>query len=124
MTMRWSTSPSVQEVWQQFLRQRRCTFRPVHAASSRVAAEPAHHGQDYVAAPVLGNPDFARAEAFVPAGGPHAALEKVRPVLDRLCQRVFVIAENASLANLVKLGANVLTATTLECMGEVLALLR
>ena len=95
------------------------------ATSRRVAAEHAHHGQDYVAAPVLGNPDFARErKLFVLAGGPHAALEKVHPLLDRLGQRVFVIAEDASLANLVKLGANVLTATTLECMGEVLALLR
>ncbi len=93
--------------------------------SRRVAAEHAHHGQEYVAAPVLGNPDFARErKLFVLAGGPHAALEKVRPLLDRLGQRVFVIAEDASLANLVKLGANVLTATTLECLGEVLALLR
>jgi 3-hydroxyisobutyrate dehydrogenase-like beta-hydroxyacid dehydrogenase len=37
---------------------------------------------------------------------------------------VFVVGEDAGLANLVKRAANVLTATTLECMGEVLALLR
>jgi 3-hydroxyisobutyrate dehydrogenase-like beta-hydroxyacid dehydrogenase len=35
-----------------------------------------------------------------------------------------VIGEDAALTNLVKLAANVLTATTLECMGEVLTLLR
>ena len=35
-----------------------------------------------------------------------------------------MIGEDAALANLFKLAANVLTATTLECMGEVLALLR
>jgi 3-hydroxyisobutyrate dehydrogenase-like beta-hydroxyacid dehydrogenase len=93
--------------------------------SRRVAEEHARHGQYYVAAPVLGNPDFARErKLFVLAGGPPSALEKVRPLLDRLGQRVFVIAEDAPLANLVKLAANVLTATTLECMGEVLALLR
>jgi 3-hydroxyisobutyrate dehydrogenase-like beta-hydroxyacid dehydrogenase len=34
-----------------------------------------------------------------------------------------VVGEDGALANLVKLAANVLTATTLECMGEVLALL-
>ena len=83
------------------------------------------HRQDYVAAPVLGNPDFAKArKLFVLAAGPPSALEKVRPLLERLGQRVFVIGEDAGLANLVKLAANVLTATTLECMGEVLALLR
>ena len=93
--------------------------------SRRVSEEHARHGQDYVAAPVLGNPDFARErKLFMLAGGPHSALEKVRPLLERLGQRVFVIGEDAALANLMKLAANVLTATTLECMGEVLALLR
>jgi 3-hydroxyisobutyrate dehydrogenase-like beta-hydroxyacid dehydrogenase len=51
-------------------------------------------------------------------------MERVRPLLERLGQRLFVIRGDAALANLVKLAANVLTATTLECMGEVLALLR
>jgi 3-hydroxyisobutyrate dehydrogenase-like beta-hydroxyacid dehydrogenase len=93
--------------------------------SRRVAEEHARHQQDYVAAPVLGNPDFARErKLFVLAAGPRSALEKVRPLLERLGQRVFVIGEDAALANLMKLAANVLTATTLECMGEVLALLR
>jgi 3-hydroxyisobutyrate dehydrogenase-like beta-hydroxyacid dehydrogenase len=94
------------------------------AVSRRAAAEHARHHQDYVAAPVLGNPDAARErKLFVLAGGPHSALDKVRPLLDRLGQQVFVVGEDAALANLVKLTANVLTATTLECMGEVLALL-
>jgi 3-hydroxyisobutyrate dehydrogenase-like beta-hydroxyacid dehydrogenase len=93
--------------------------------SRRLAEEHARHGQDYVAAPVLGNPDFARArKLFVLAAGSPTALDKVRPLLERFGQRVFVIGEDAALANLVKLAANVLTATTLECMGEVLALLR
>jgi fumarate hydratase class II len=56
--------------------------------------------------------------------GPRSALEKVRPVLERLGQHLFVIGEDAGLANLMKLAANALTATTLECMGEVMALLR
>jgi 3-hydroxyisobutyrate dehydrogenase-like beta-hydroxyacid dehydrogenase len=95
------------------------------AVSRRVAEEHARHRQGYVAAPVLGNPDFARErKLFVLAAGPPSALEKVRPLLEHLGQRVFVISEDAALANLVKLAANVLTATTLQCMGEVLALLR
>jgi 3-hydroxyisobutyrate dehydrogenase-like beta-hydroxyacid dehydrogenase len=95
------------------------------AASHRVAEEHTRRRQYYVAAPVLGNPDFARArKLFVLAAGPPLALEKVRPLLERLGQRLFVIGEDAGMANLVKLAANVLTATTLECMGEVLALLR
>jgi len=93
--------------------------------SRRVAEEHAGHRQDYIAAPVLGNPDFARArKLFVLAAGLPSAMEKVRPLLERLGQRLFIIGEDAASANLVKLAANVLTATTLECMGEVLALLR
>lgn len=93
--------------------------------SRRVAEEHARHAQDYVAAPVLGNPDFARMrKLFVLAGGLKTALEKVRPLLERLGQRLFVIGEDPAAANLMKLASNVLTATTLECMGEVLALLR
>jgi 3-hydroxyisobutyrate dehydrogenase-like beta-hydroxyacid dehydrogenase len=95
------------------------------AISRRVAEEHARHRQGYVAAPVLGNPDFAQQrKLFVLAAGLPSAMEKVRPLLDRLGQRLFMIGGDAALANLVKLAANVLTATTLECMGEVLALLR
>ena len=50
-------------------------------------------------------------------------MEKVRPLLERLGQRLFVIGEDPASANLMKLAANALTATTLECMGEVLAFL-
>jgi 3-hydroxyisobutyrate dehydrogenase-like beta-hydroxyacid dehydrogenase len=95
------------------------------AMSRRVAEEHARRRQGYVAAPVLGNPDFAQErKLFVLAGGSPSAMEKVRPLLERLGQRLFMIGEDAALANLMKLAANVLTATTLECMGEVLALLR
>jgi 3-hydroxyisobutyrate dehydrogenase-like beta-hydroxyacid dehydrogenase len=92
--------------------------------SRHIAKEHASHGQDYIAAPVLGNPDFARErKLFVLAAGLPPAMQKVLPLLERLGQRVFVIGEEPALANLVKLAANVLTATTLECMGEVLALM-
>jgi 3-hydroxyisobutyrate dehydrogenase-like beta-hydroxyacid dehydrogenase len=95
------------------------------ALSRRVAEEHVRRHQDYVAAPVLGNPDFARArKLFVLAGGQQSTIAKVRPLLERLGQRLFVIGEDPALANLMKLASNVLTATTLECMGEVLALLR
>ena len=93
--------------------------------SRRVYEEHTRHRQNYVAAPVIGNPDFARTrKVFVLAGGAPSAIDKVRPLLEALGQRLFVIAEDPGLANLMKLAANVLTATTLECMGEVLALAR
>ena len=99
--------------------------RPALAPPHTSVSLHALHHQDYVAAPVLGNPDLARTrELFVLAAGPHSALEKARSLLEDLGRRLFVIDEDAGLANLVKLAENVLTATTLECMGEVLALIR
>jgi 3-hydroxyisobutyrate dehydrogenase-like beta-hydroxyacid dehydrogenase len=87
-------------------------------------AHEARH-QGYVAAPVLGNPDLARARhLFVLAAGKPAALEQARPLLESLGQRLFVVGEDASAGNLMKLAGNVLTAATLQSMGEVLALLR
>jgi 3-hydroxyisobutyrate dehydrogenase-like beta-hydroxyacid dehydrogenase len=77
--------------------------------SRHVAKEHASHGQDYVAPPVLGSPDFARErKLFVLAARLPPAMLKVVPLLERLGQRVFVIGEEPALANLVKLAANVL----------------
>jgi 3-hydroxyisobutyrate dehydrogenase-like beta-hydroxyacid dehydrogenase len=93
--------------------------------SRNIAEEHSRNRQVYIAAPVLGNPDFARnRKLFVLAAGPPSGLARVRPLLERLGQRLFVICEDAGSANLFKLAANALTATTLECMGAVLALLR
>jgi len=93
--------------------------------SRRLTTEHEAHGQAYVAAPVLGNPDLARARGlFVLAAGRPAALQRTRPLLECLGQRLFVVGEDAAAANLMKLAGNVLTATTLQTMGEVLALLR
>jgi 3-hydroxyisobutyrate dehydrogenase-like beta-hydroxyacid dehydrogenase len=93
--------------------------------SRLLAAEHERHGQGYVAAPVLGNPDLARARGlFMIASGRQAALENVRTLLESLGQRLFVVGEDPGAANLMKLGGNVLTATTLQSLAEVLALLR
>jgi 3-hydroxyisobutyrate dehydrogenase-like beta-hydroxyacid dehydrogenase len=105
----------------------------VHVSTSTVSPElsrqigEAHRvrGQGYVAAPVLGNPDLAHARSlFILAGGAPAARDAAQPVLERLGQKLFVIGDDPGQANLVKLAGNVLTAVTLESMGEVLALLR
>ena len=93
--------------------------------SERLATAHAAKHQKYVAAPVLGNPDLARArQLFVIAAGPSEAVATVRSVLERLGQRLFVVGERAPAANLLKLAGNVLTATTLQALGEVLALLQ
>jgi 3-hydroxyisobutyrate dehydrogenase-like beta-hydroxyacid dehydrogenase len=93
--------------------------------SRRLASAHAALGQGFVAAPVLGNPDLARAQRlFVLAAGAPKAVARARPVLERLGQKVFIVGDDPGHASLVKLAGNVLTAATLESMGEVFALLR
>jgi 3-hydroxyisobutyrate dehydrogenase-like beta-hydroxyacid dehydrogenase len=95
------------------------------AAASLLASEHARHGQGYVAAPVFGNPDAARArQLFILAAGATADLERCQPILDILGQRTFVIGADPGDANLVKLLGNMMSATALEMLGEVVAVLR
>jgi 3-hydroxyisobutyrate dehydrogenase-like beta-hydroxyacid dehydrogenase len=95
------------------------------ATASLLASEHAIGGQGYVAAPVFGNPDAAKArELFIVAAGAPADIERCRPLLDSLGQRTFVIGADPAQANLVKLLGNMMTATTLEMLGEVVAVIR
>jgi 3-hydroxyisobutyrate dehydrogenase-like beta-hydroxyacid dehydrogenase len=92
------------------------------ATASRLASEHAHHGQGYVAAPVFGNPDAAKArQLFIVAAGAAADVERCRPLLDNLGQQTFVIGTDPEQANLIKLLGNMMTATALEMLGEVVA---
>ena len=89
--------------------------------------EKAHRarGQGFAAAAIVGNPDLARARRiFVLASGAEDALTRARPLLESLGQRLFALGEDAGAANVMKLACNVLTAATLQSMGEVMALLR
>jgi 3-hydroxyisobutyrate dehydrogenase-like beta-hydroxyacid dehydrogenase len=61
---------------------------------------------------------------FVLVAGASPAVDRVSPVLGRLGQRLFLLGDDPGAANLMKVAANVLTALTLQSMGEVLALLR
>jgi len=91
----------------------------------RLAEQHAHGGQGFVAAPVLGNPDLARARRlFVIASGERVDVSAVAPVLRALGERIYYVGEDAGAASTLKLGANALTALTLQSMGEVLALMR
>jgi 3-hydroxyisobutyrate dehydrogenase-like beta-hydroxyacid dehydrogenase len=93
------------------------------AAASQLASAHARCGQGYVAAPVFGNPDAAKArQLFIVAAGPPVDVERCRPLLDQLGQRTFVVGNEPAHANLVKLMGNMLTATALEI--ETVALIR
>jgi 3-hydroxyisobutyrate dehydrogenase-like beta-hydroxyacid dehydrogenase len=93
--------------------------------ASQFAAGHAERGQGYVAAPVFGNPDAARArQLFIVAAGAPADIERCRPILDSLGQRTFAIGADPGDANLVKLLGNMMSATALEMLGEVVAVIR
>ena len=95
------------------------------AAASLLASEHARNGQGYVAAPVFGNPDAAKArQLFIIAGGAAADIERCQPIFDCLGQKTFVIGPDPGDANLVKLLGNMMSATALEMLGEVVAVIR
>jgi 3-hydroxyisobutyrate dehydrogenase-like beta-hydroxyacid dehydrogenase len=95
------------------------------AAASLLASEHVRHGQGYVAAPVFGNPDAAKArQLFIVAAGVPADVARCQPILDSLGQRTFVIGAEPGEANLVKLLGNMMTATALEMLAEVVAVVR
>ncbi|ATB33234.1 3-hydroxyisobutyrate dehydrogenase [Melittangium boletus DSM 14713] len=93
------------------------------ALSERMARVHAQKGQAYVAAPVLGRPPAAaQGKLFVMAAGDPGALASVRPLLEGLGQRLFVVGERPEQANLLKLCCNFLIYTTIEQLGELFAL--
>src|SRR5258708_7099800 len=95
------------------------------AVASLLANEHARHGQGYVAAPVFGNPDAAKArQLFVVAAGAPTDVERCQPILDILGQRTFVIGDDPAEANLIKLLGNMMSATALEMLAEVTAVVR
>lgn len=94
------------------------------AAATECASEHARRGQGYVAAPVFGNPDAVRArQLFIIAAGAAIDVERCRLLTDNLGQ-TFVVGEDPALANMIKLLGNIMTATTLEVLGETVAVLR
>ena len=94
------------------------------AAAAEFASEHARRSQGYVAAPVFGNPDAARArQLFVVAAGAAIDVERCRLLTDNL-GKTFVVGDDPAQANLIKLLGNMMTATALEVLGEIVAVLR
>jgi 3-hydroxyisobutyrate dehydrogenase-like beta-hydroxyacid dehydrogenase len=95
------------------------------ALSDRLAAEHARAGQEFIAAPVFGRPEAAEtAKLAIVAAGPKAAIERCKPLWDAMGQKLLVIGEQQSKANVVKLTGNFLIATVLESLGEAMAFAR
>ncbi len=95
------------------------------ALSRKLAEEHARRGHHYIAAPVFGRPEAAEAgKLFIVAAGDKAAVERHRPLLEALGQRVFFMGDKPEMANVVKLSGNFLIASVIESLGEAMALTR
>ncbi|HET9178967.1 MAG TPA: NAD(P)-dependent oxidoreductase [Terriglobia bacterium] len=82
-------------------------------------------GSQYISAPVFGRPEAAEAaKLVVVAAGPAGPIEKCQPLFDAMGQRSFVVGEEPSKANAVKLAGNFLILCVIESLGEAYALLR
>jgi len=93
--------------------------------ASKLAAEHVRRGQGYVAAPVFGNPDAAKArQLFVVVAGTPADVARCLPLIGNLGQRNFIIGTDPADANLIKLLGNMMTATALEMLAEIVAVVR
>jgi len=93
------------------------------ALTTRLADAHLKAGQDFVSAPVFGRPNVAAVgELFVVAAGNSRAIDMAMPLLDAVGKKTFVISDNPSAANLVKLSGNFLIASVIEAVGEAMAL--
>jgi len=93
--------------------------------SEKLAVEHARSGQVFVAAPVFGRPQAAQAgQLTVVAAGSSQAVEHCKPLLEAIGQKLVVIGEHPSQANVVKLTGNFLIASMLESLSEAFAFAR
>ena len=95
------------------------------ALSHKLADEHSKRRHKYVAAPVFGRPEAAEAaKLFVVVAGEPEAVERHRPLLETMGQRVFNLGDKPEMANVVKLSGNFLIASIIESLGEAIALAR
>ena len=80
-------------------------------------------GIAYVAAPVFGRPEAARAAKLnIVVAGDAGPVTQVEPLLAAIGERIWPMGAPAERANVVKLAGNFMIASALETMGEAAAL--
>ena len=100
-----------------------------HATISARAAEEfadhaAAHAYGYVAAPVIGRPNFAATGALtILAAGNPAAVDASMPMLESMGRRVWRYGDAAAAANLAKISVNYLIVHALQALAESITLL-
>jgi 3-hydroxyisobutyrate dehydrogenase-like beta-hydroxyacid dehydrogenase len=93
--------------------------------SDKLTAEHARAEQQFLAAPVFGRPEAAdAARLIVVCAGAIRAVEQAKPLLEVIGQKLVVIGERPSQANVVKLTGNFLIASMLESLSEAFAFAR
>ena len=89
------------------------------ACSRKVTEEHARRGQHFVAAPVFGRPHIAEAgRLWIAVGGAKAAVETVRPLLEKFSRGITVVSENPWSAHALKLGGNFLITAMIASLTE------
>lgn len=92
------------------------------ALSAELESAHAKARRRFVASPVFGRPEAAeQRQLWIVAGGPPDAIERSAPLLAAIGQGTFRF-ERAIQANLMKLMGNLTIASTIEALGEALAL--
>jgi 3-hydroxyisobutyrate dehydrogenase-like beta-hydroxyacid dehydrogenase len=95
------------------------------ALAKKLSKAHAEKGQKYISAPVFGRPEAAAAaRLIVVAAGPAGSIDRARPFLEAIGQKISVAGAEAWMANAVKLAGNFTIAAMLETLGEALALMR
>ena len=95
------------------------------ALSDKLTDAHAKAGQEFVSAPVFGRPDAAEAAKLtVVAAGAKRKIDRCKPVLEALGPKLWVVGEEPSLANTVKITGNFMIATVLESLAEAIAFAR
>jgi len=93
------------------------------AAVQALLPRHATHGVQYLACPVFGRPDAARAgKLWLCLAGGEKAKSRVRPLLDVMGQGVFDFGSHPTAAHVVKLAGNFLIASAIEAMAEAFSL--
>jgi len=76
-------------------------------------------GLDYVSAPVFGRPEIAEAgQLSIMVAGRADAVATVRPLLDVLARKVWVMGANPKQANAAKIAGNMMITMAIEAMAE------
>jgi 3-hydroxyisobutyrate dehydrogenase-like beta-hydroxyacid dehydrogenase len=91
--------------------------------SDKLLREHAGMASHYIAGPVLGRPDAAKAARLMTfLGGDLTQIEELRPLIATYAPGIIIAGERPSLANTAKLIANFLGASAMDLIGQSLAL--